>query len=68
MIDENGFDLSGTEYREQAQLITAVLPHPVHGRLTERFIPLVRRFLSFGGAPYRLCWRDRGVAYYTPVC
>jgi hypothetical protein len=67
MIDEHGFDLcSGPS--EQAQIVTAVLPHPVHGRLTERLIPLLRRYLSFGGSPYVLCWRDHGVAYYTPVC
>ena len=67
MIDEHGFDLNGPQNGEKAQIITAVLPHPIHGRLTERFIPLVRRFLSFGGAPYRLCWRDHGTVYYTPV-
>ena len=68
MMDESGFDLSGSAEREYASPIVAILPHPVHGRLTERLIPLVRRFLSFGGAPYRLCWRDEGVVYYTPVC
>lgn len=67
MIDEHGFDLSGAQNSEQAQIITAVLPHPVHGRLTERLIPLVRRYLSFGGSPYQLCWRDHGVVYYTPI-
>jgi hypothetical protein len=68
MIDEHGFDLSGSDNFAPPRPITAVLPHPFHGRLTERVIPLVRLFLSFGGSPYRLCWRDRGVAYYTPVC
>lgn len=68
MIDEHGFDLTGSTEYVFAQPITAVLPHPVHGRLTERVIPLVRRFLSFGGSPYVLRWRDRGVAYYAPVC
>ena len=67
MMDENGFDLTGGTAHEYAMPLTAVLPHPVHGRLTERLIPLVRRFLSFGGSPYRLCWRDEGVVYYTPV-
>jgi hypothetical protein len=67
MIDEHGFDLSGPQNGEQAKIITAVLPHPIHGRLTERLIPLVRSYLSFGGCPYMLCWRDHGVAYYTPI-
>ena len=67
MIDEHGFDLHGTDKHKPARPITAVLPHPIHGRLIERVIPLVRRFLSFGGAPYQLCWRDRGVVYYTPL-
>ncbi|RJR36906.1 MAG: hypothetical protein C4567_13390 [Deltaproteobacteria bacterium] len=68
MIDEHGFDLGNTQFQPQAEVVTAVLPHPVHGRLTERVIPLVRRYLSFSGCPYVLCWRDHGVAYYTPVC
>lgn len=67
MIDENGFDICGSTDCHQAQVVTAVLPHPLHGRLTERVIPLVRRYLSFGGSPYVLCWRDQGVAYYTPL-
>ena len=53
---------------EPARVVTAVLPHPLHGRLVERVIPLVRPYLSFKGAPYKLCWRDHGTAYYTPVC
>jgi hypothetical protein len=33
----------------------------------ERVIPLARHHLSFRGTPYELCWRDYGLAYYTPV-
>jgi hypothetical protein len=68
MIDEHGFEIGNTDTQVQEELVTAVLPHPVHDRLTERVIPLVRRHLSFRGCPYVLCWRDQGVAYYTPVC
>lgn len=68
MLDEHGFDLSGTNNPEPTQVLTAVLPHPIHGRLIERVIPLVRRYLAFGGVPYKLCWRDHGVVYYTPLC
>ena len=68
MIDEHGFDLTGMSQSEPPKVNTAVLPHPLHGRLVERVIPLVRHFLSFRGTPYQLCWRDRGLAYYTPVC
>lgn len=68
MIDENGFDLQGMPQNKPSEVITAVLPHPLHGRLVERVIPLVRSFFSFKGTPYQLCWRDCGVAYYTPVC
>jgi len=68
MIDEHGFDLQGTTQTDPPRVVTAVLPHPLHGRLVERVIPLVRNYLSFKGAPYKLCWRDHGIAYYTPVC
>lgn len=68
MIDEHGFDLQGLPQNESAEVLTAVLPHPIHGRLVERVIPVLRHFFSFKGTPYRLCWRDHGVAYYTPVC
>ncbi len=65
-MDEHGFDFNNAP-QEPARVVTAVLPHPIHGRLIERVIPLVRGYLSFRGAPYKLCWRDRGIAYYTPL-
>ena len=68
MKDEHGFDLQGMPQTEHPRVITAVLPHPLHGRLVERVIPLIRHHLSFKGAPYKLSWRDHGIAYYTPVC
>jgi hypothetical protein len=44
MIDEHGFDLQGLPPNEPQQVLTAVLPHPIHGRLMERVIPVMRRF------------------------
>lgn len=68
MLDENGFDLQAIPPCEPAQVLTAVLSHPIHGRLVERVIPVLRHFFSFKGTSYKLCWRDRGIAYYTPAC
>jgi len=65
MMDESGFDLSGKN--ELLTVATAVLPHPLHGRLVERVIPLIRGFLSVGETNYKLCWRAGGTAYYKPV-
>ncbi len=65
MIDECGFDLSGKV--EPISVAVAVLPHPLHGRLVERVIPLIRGFLSIGATTYRLCWREGGTAYYRPI-
>ncbi len=53
---------------EEAEvLVTAVLPHPLHGRLVEKMIFYVRPDLSFGGQQYKLTWWGNGVAYYQPV-
>ena len=42
---------------EQAEvLVTAVLAHPLHGRLVEKLIFYVRPNLEFGGQRYELTW------------
>jgi hypothetical protein len=46
------------------QFVTAVLAHPLHGRLVERVILWVRPTLDFKGAHYELTWWGNGVAYY----
>ena len=52
---------------EPTQLVTAVLPHPFHGRLVERLILWVRPHLDMEGERYKLTWWGDGVAYYQPV-
>ena len=50
---------------EQAEvLVTAVLAHPLHGRLVEKLIFYVRPNLEFEGQRYELAWWAAGVAYY----
>jgi hypothetical protein len=53
---------------EQAEvLVTAVLAHPLHGRLVEKLIFYVRPDLEFEGERYELTWWSAGVAYYRPA-
>ena len=53
---------------EQAEvLVTAVLAHPLHGRLVEKLIFYVRPNLEFEGQRYELTWWAAGVAYYQPA-
>jgi hypothetical protein len=47
--------------------ITAILPHPLHGRLVERILLMVTRYISLEGVRYGLSWRDGALAYYQPV-
>jgi hypothetical protein len=49
------------------QIVVAVFPHPLHGRLVERVILWVRPHLDFRGLRYKLSWWSDGVAYYYPV-
>ena len=50
---------------EQAEvLVTAVLAHPLHGRLVEKMFFYVRTYLVFEGQRYKLTWWGAGVAYY----
>ncbi len=48
-------------------LVTAVLPHPLHGRLVEKLIFYVRPDLEFLGQRFELTWWGAGVAYYKGV-
>lgn len=49
---------------ETEVLVSAVLPHPLHGRLVEKMIFFVRPDLEFEGQRYELTWWGAGVAYY----
>lgn len=48
-------------------LVTAVLAHPLHGRLVEKLIFWVRPNLEFEGQRYELTWWGGGTAYYKLV-
>jgi hypothetical protein len=65
MIDENGQDLNWTP--EPRRLITAVLAHPIHGRLVEKVMLMVSSVICFKDCHYSLSWRSGDVAYYQPV-
>jgi hypothetical protein len=41
--------------------LTAVLAHPLHGRLVERAIMMVSNFINFKNCVYRFGWRDHDV-------
>jgi hypothetical protein len=69
MLTENGQSLEGSEqnFIGASDLITAVLPHPFHGRLVERVLLMVMRNINVEGMRYALSWRDGGIAFYQPV-
>ncbi len=48
-------------------LVSAVFPHPLHGRLVEKLIFYVRPYFDFEGWRYELSWWGAGVAYYRPA-
>ena len=48
-------------------VITAILSHPVHGRLTEFPLLMVNKQINVEGVRYDLVWRDGALAYYRPV-
>lgn len=48
-------------------LITAILPHPTHGRLTEFPLLMVNKEINVEGVRYVLVWRDGALAYYRPI-
>lgn len=66
MLTEYGQSLTG-EYFEAPKLITAILPHPLHGRLVERLLLMVSHKLNIKGVRYVLSWRDHDLAYYEPA-
>ncbi len=67
MLTEQGFDTLGGPTVSTEEVVTAVFPHPYHGRLIERVILWVRPFIEFKGERYKLTWWSQGVAYYAPV-
>jgi hypothetical protein len=68
MLTEYGQSLEGgPESPEAVNLITAILPHPIHGRLVERLLLMVTQNISLEGVRYGLSWRDGGLAFYRPI-
>jgi hypothetical protein len=69
MLTEYGQSLEVSEeyFIGASHLITAVLPHPLHGRLVERLMLMVTKNISLEGVRYVLSWRDGAVAFYQPV-
>jgi hypothetical protein len=68
MLTETG---QGLEVPEEQfvgiNLITAILPHPVHGRLMEFPLLMVNKQINIEGVRYVLVWRDGALAYYRPI-
>ncbi len=68
MLTETGQSLSVPEEQLLGiNLITAILAHPVHGRLTEFPLLMVNKQINVEGVRYDLVWRDGGLAYYRRV-
>jgi hypothetical protein len=68
MLTEYGQSLEvPEEYFVGIDLITAILPHPFHGRLSEFPLLMVNKLISVEGVRYILTWRDHNLAYYQPV-
>jgi hypothetical protein len=69
MLTEYGQEMEVAEeyFIGASDLITAVLPHPFHGRLVERVLLMVMRNINVEGVRYALSWRDGAVAFYQPV-
>ena len=67
-MDEHVFEPTTTFTVEPENIVTAVFPHPLHGRLIERVILWVRPYISFGDKRYKLTWWGNGNAYYHPAC
>jgi len=61
-----GFEVP-EEYFEGINLITAILPHPVHGRLAEFPLLTVSKNIALNGVRYVLSWRDGDLAFYRPI-
>jgi hypothetical protein len=68
MLTEYGQSLEGgPESPEAVNLITAILPHPFHGRLVEFPLLMVNKQISVEGVRYDLVWRDGALAFYQPI-
>lgn len=65
MLTESGQSLDWTP--EVPVLITAILPHPFHGRLVERVMLMVNKNITMEGVRYTLSWRDHELAFYQPI-
>lgn len=66
-MDDWGFDPHTSYYEGAENILTAVLPHPLHGRLVERVLLWVQPHIAIKGRTYKLSWWGNGVAYYYPV-
>ncbi len=64
---DNITDPFTTVHEEVEVLVSAVLAHPLHGRLVEKLIFYVRPNLEFEGLLFELTWWGGGVAYYRAV-
>jgi hypothetical protein len=64
-MDEFGNDFDWTP--EPRKMVTAVLPHPIHGRLVEKLMLMINRGICFKGCFYTLSWRDGDVCFYEPA-
>jgi hypothetical protein len=68
MLTEYGQNLEGgPESPEAVNLITAILPHPFHGRLVEFPLLMVNKQITVEGVRYDLVWRDGALAFYQPI-
>jgi len=68
MLTESGQSLEVPEEQFVGiNLITAILPHPVHGRLSEFPLLTVNKHIALNGVRYVLSWRDGDQAFYRPI-
>ena len=65
MYDEYGCDYDWTP--EPRKMMTAVLPHPGHGRLVEKVMMVVSSIICYKECFYTLSWWSGDVAYYQPA-
>ncbi len=49
------------------KMVTAVLPHPGHGRLVEKVMMVVSSIICYKECFYTLSWWSGDVAYYQPA-
>jgi hypothetical protein len=68
MLTETGQSLAVPEEQLHGiDVITAILSHPVHGRLAEFPLLMVNKEINVEGTRYILAWRDGALAYYRPI-